>query len=236
MLYIFSIVDKDNIPNAQYLVKSLEKYTKSENNMFQFKLLDTYDKDIKNISKIIKVKEHIEKIDFKDDDLFMLVDALDLFFVKDPSMIPDDFKKINVDVIFGAEIFWAFHTLESRRFFEQLFKNKKLRYLNSGMTLGYAKTVLKIYTDIVTNLNLYNIDNIYKSDQRIISCYFTKNKNSLKFTIDTESIFVFNNTSKLKPDEFKKSNAYCVHVTDVRVKNKNQYDIFQNALEHYGLL
>lgn len=236
MLYIFSIVDKENIPNAQYLVKSLERYKKFENNLFEFKLLDTYDKDIKNLSKIIKVREHIQNIEFKDDDLFMLVDALDLFFVKDPSNIADEFKKFNIDVIFGAEIGWAFHSLESRRFFEQLFRNKKLRYLNGGMTLGYAKTVLKIYTDIATNLNLYSIDNIHKSEQRVISCYLMKNKNSVKFTIDAESVFVFNNTSKLKPDEFKKSNSYCVHVTGVRVKNKNQYDIFQNALKHYDLL
>lgn len=235
MIYIFSIVDKANVPNAKGLIDSLNKF-KNETCNFTFELVEKYDKTIGNVSKIIKMNEYLKTKNFKDDDIIVLVDSLDIVFSKDPSQLEQEFRNDGLDIIIGAEVKPWHHRKDVIKFFTEHFKNSNLKYLNSGFIIGYGKKIINMFDTIQKNFVEYNVENNYRSDQRLVAYYFMKHFKEVKIDLDINSKYVFNYTSEYRNyDEYKKYSPYAFHVTSVRINRAAQVKKFNDVKKYIGI-
>lgn len=216
-IYFITLVDKGSIDQTINLQKTL--YPE------KLHIIDTYDCELKNLSKIYKTYEYIKtQNDIKKDDIVCIIDGHDMLFNRKlykGDDIKDKFIEQNVDMIISSESRFSHHCNSVKEFFEQKFK-KPFCYLNSGFIIAYKEAYINMFSDIINNIDKYNTH--FKSDQRILSLYIMdktiSNNLPVKLTIDDDLIFstTLNTNTNLKLDEI---NSFFIHVTFL--KNSSQY-------------
>jgi len=208
-IYFITLVDKNSINKTITLQKTL--YPE------KLYIIDTYDNQLKNLSKIYKTYEYIStQNNIKSNDIVCIVDGHDMLFNRKLYNLEDIKKKfieLNTDIIISSESTFSHHCNSVKEFFEQNFK-KPFCYLNSGFIIAYKKAYINMFSDIIHNMNKYESSS--KSDQRILSLYIMdktiSNNLPVKITIDDDLTFstTHNNNMKLKLDEIK---SFFIHVT-----------------------
>jgi len=208
-IYFITLVDKNSIDKTINLEKSLcpEK----------LHIIDTYDHELKNLSKIYKTYEYIStQNNIKMDDIVCIIDGHDMLFNRklyNPKDIIKKFINTNVDMIISTESNFSHHCNSVKNFFEKNFK-KPFCYLNSGFIIAYKKSYINMFSDIINNINKYKSH--IKSDQRILSLYIMdktmSNNLPIKIIIDDDLIFstTLNTNTNLKFNEIK---SFFIHVT-----------------------
>jgi hypothetical protein len=224
-MYFITLVDKNSIDKTINLKKSLYPET--------LHIVDTYDHDLKNLSKIYKTYEYICKQDnIKSDDIICIIDGHDMLFNKKlykPDDIKNAFVKTNADIIISSESKFSHHCDSVKQFFEENFK-KPFCYLNSGFIIGYKAAYINMFSDIICNINKYKSS--FKSDQRILSLYIMdkimSNNLPVKIIIDDDLIFstTLNTNTNLKLHDIT---SFFIHVTFL--KNNGQYLKYNNLIE-----
>lgn len=223
-IYFLTLVDKDSIDKTINLQKTLYPET--------LHIIDTYDFQLKNLSKIFKTYEYIsERNDIKKDDIVCIIDGHDVLFNKKMYKIEDvknRFIKENVDMIISSESKFSHHCNSVKKFFEQ--NKKPFCYLNSGFIIAYKWAYMTMFSDIIQNIYKYKSNS--KSDQRILSLYIMdktiSNNLPVRLIIDDNLIFstTHNTDTKLKLDEI---GSFFIHVTFL--KNNMQQEKYHKLLE-----
>ena len=212
-----TLVDKTSIDKTINLQKTLYPET--------LHIIDTYDNEMKNLSKIYKTYEYIStQNNIKTDDIVCIIDGHDMLFNKKlykPEDIKNRFIKENTDIIISSESKFSHHCNSVKQFFEQNFKNP-FCYLNSGFIIAYKRAYINMFSDIIYNMNKYKSS--FKSDQRILSLYIMdktiSNNLPVKIMIDDDLIFstTLNTNTHLKLDEIK---SFFIHVTFLKHNIQN---------------
>ena len=216
-IYFITLVDKNSIDKTINLQKTLYPET--------LHIIDTYDNEMKNLSKIYKTYEFIStQNNIKMDDIVCIIDGHDMLFNKKlykPEDIKYRFIKENIDIIISSESKFSHHCNSVKQFFEQNFK-KPFCYLNSGFIIAYKRSYINMFSDIIHNMNKYKSS--FKSDQRILSLYIMdkiiSNNLPVKIMIDDNLIFstTLNTNTHLKLDEIK---SFFIHVTFLKHSIQN---------------
>lgn len=216
-IYFITLVDKCSIDKTINLQKTLYPET--------LHVIDTYDQELKNLSKIFKTYEYIlSRNDIKTDDIVCIIDGHDMLFNKKlykPKDIKNRFIETNMDIIISSESKFSHHCNSVKHFFETNFK-KPFCYLNSGFIIAYKKAYMNMFSDIIHNIDKYK-SNI-KSDQRILSLYIMdktiSNNLSLKIIIDDQLDFstTLDTNTNLKLHEIK---SFFIHVTFLKNNIQN---------------
>jgi hypothetical protein len=224
-IYFITLVDKHSIDKTINLQKTL--YPE------KLHIIDTYDCELKNLSKIYKTYEYISmRNDIKIDDIICIIDGHDVLFNKklyNAEDIKNRFIKQNIDIIISSESNFSHHCNSVKDFFEQKFK-KPFCYLNSGFIMGYKWAYINMFNDIINNIDKYKSN--FKSDQRILSLYIMdktiSNTLPVKLSIDDDLIFstTLNTNTNLKLDEIR---SFFIHVTFL--KNNIQNIKYNKLLE-----
>lgn len=223
-MYIITISDKQNISKTNVLKTSI-------NNLYKLVVLDNYDPNLGNVSKIIKTYEYIQKSEYiKDNDVICIVDGHDIIYNKNKKGdLLKTFIKCKKDIITSCESKFSHQESSVKDFYNNLttFKNK---YVNSGFVIAYKWTFLKIFGDIVNNINIYNI-HLNKSDQRILSLYIKDNYDKLSIGLDYNNIFCTTVNTEYN-ENIKDINSFFIHVTFLKNQcQKLKYDkICKNIL------
>jgi hypothetical protein len=221
-IYFITLVDKDSIDKTINLQKSL--YPE------KLHIIDTYDCELKNLSKIYKTYEYIKtQNNIKTNDIVCIIDGHDMLFNRKSGQFTnsckgDDIKKKfiekNVDIIISSESKFSHHCNSVKEFFEQNFK-KPFCYLNSGFIIAYKEAYINMFSDIIDNIDKYKSH--LKSDQRILSLYIMdktiSNNLPVKLIIDDDLIFstTLNTNTNLKLDEI---NSFFIHITFLKDSNQ----------------
>ena len=168
-----------------------------------------YDKSLKNVSKVFNFYEYLVTSDFNAKDIIVYSDAYDIICIN-ANNIEYYFEDSKKDIIYSSEPFCAHYNLNVKRWFKSHYNNC---FLNAGFAIGYYKSFLEMYAYIMKN---YCADDFGKdcSEQRVISDFFMKNKESLKLAkidLDINSSFckVISINTKFNP-AFIRSNF--IHV------------------------
>lgn len=223
-MYIITISDKQNISKTNVLKTSID-------NLYKLVVLDNYDPNLGNVSKIIKTYEYIQKSEYiKDNDVICIVDGHDVIYNKNKtSNLLETFIDHKKDIITSCETKFSHQENSVKDFYDNLttFKNK---YLNSGFIIAYKWTFLKIFGDIVNNIDTYNI-HLNKSDQRILSLYIKDNYDKLSIGLDYNNIFCTTVNTEYN-ENIKDINSFFIHVTFLKNQcQKLKYDkICKNIL------
>lgn len=217
-LFFITLVDKKSTNKTLNLQKMLVPYTLS--------VLDTYDYELKNLSKIFKTYEYIVSCkNILENDILCIVDGHDILFNNKFSKLDliKDFTNANVDMIISGESNFAHHCDTVKDFFEINYKNK-YRYLNSGVIICYKWAYVKFFKDIIDNFDKYKLCG-NTSDQRIIGLYIKDKTQSntlpIKVTIDDSGYFTNTITTHWNGD-LDKINSYFVHVTFLAHRKQNE--------------
>lgn len=216
-IYFITLVDRNSIDKTINLQKSLCPET--------LHIIDTYDHELKNLSKIYKTYEYISTDhNIKMDDIICIIDGHDMLFNRKlykPTDIKTEFIKANTDMIISTESNFSHHCNSVKHFFEKNFK-KPFCYLNSGFIIAYKKSYLNMFSDIINNINKYKSH--IKSDQRILSLYIMdktiSNNLPIKLIVDDDLIYstTLNTNTNLKLNEIQ---SFFIHVTFLKNSIQN---------------
>lgn len=207
-IYFITLVDKDSIDKTINLQKTLYPDT--------LHIIDTYDSELKNLSKIFKTYEYIsERNDIKKDDIVCIVDGHDVLFnsnLYNGKDIKNRFIKENIDMIISSESKFSHHCESVKEFFEQNYK-KPFCYLNSGFIIAYKWAYMDVFGDIIQNIGKYKSNS--KSDQRILGLYIMDKtvKNSLPVKLIIDDNLIFSTTLNTDTDLKSEMKSFFVHVT-----------------------
>jgi hypothetical protein len=216
-LYFITLVDKGSIDKTINLKKTLYPET--------LHVIDTYDTELKNLSKIYKTYEYIlSRNDITTDDIICIVDGHDMLFnskLYNGEDVKNRFIEQNVDMIISSESKFSHHCNSVKNFFEQNYKNP-FCYLNSGLVIAYKWAYMGVFSDIIQNIDKYKSNS--KSDQRILSLYImdktVTNSLPVKVIIDDNLIFstTLNTCTNLKLDDIK---SFFIHITFLKHYDQN---------------
>lgn len=151
MIYFVSIVDDKSIEKADILKKSIESRG------YQLTLLTNYDKSIGNYSKIVKVSEWMQSIEFSDDDIIFSIDAFDCVLTGDPTKTAGVLKETESDVLISSEVgynTWAKITNESIDILEEYakLKSREFRIICAGAVCGWANKLKNFFKDMMDKM------------------------------------------------------------------------------------
>jgi hypothetical protein len=226
-IYFITLVDKASIYKTINLQKSLYPET--------LHIIDTYDYELKNLSKIYKTYEYIKnKNNIKNDDIVCIIDGHDTLFNRKlykGDDLKNKFIEQNVDIIISSESRFSHHCSSVKDFFEQNYKTP-FCYLNSGFIIAYKQAYIDMFSDIINNIDKYKSSS--KSDQRILSLYIMDkticNNLPIKLIIDDDVIFctTINTETNL---ELNKITSFFIHITFLKNSIQNlKYNKFIDLL------
>lgn len=233
-LYFITICDDINHPNLGNLKKSLN------NDLI---ILDNYDKNIGNLSKIFKLREYLlNDTQIKNDDIVIMIDAYDMLCIDyDKNKIIEKFKNKNLDLIVSAESNFVFHHSIVRPFFEEKYNNHKQKYINSGFIISYKTAYLKMLNHIYKNYEKkYKLDKgnirVINSDQRIISYFMYDNNklNLINMEIDCKEEFCKTLICgyNVYPRDILNYNIFFIHTPDI--KNTIQTNKYNDYIKYFN--
>jgi hypothetical protein len=218
MLHIITITNSLEHKNVDNLRKSVYPN--------YLHVINDYDTKLKNLSKIYKIYDYINKSNFLNDDILCIVDGHDVVFNKKKYNVQDiilQFQKLKTDIIFSTENKCSHHSVESKKYFELEHNGY---YLNSGIIIAFKQKYIDFLKDIIDNIDIYNKEK-YLSDQRIYGNYISQNKcSNIKMDIDNIFGFTLNSNTNI---EYKNIKSFFIHVTFL--SNSCQYLKYQNVIK-----
>jgi hypothetical protein len=133
--------------------------------------------------------------------IIILCDSYDLFFVKPPEYLYERFLKFKTDVVIGAERWCCSGKYNDKKYKKQYKdfckfigpKNNKYIYLNAGFIMGRVGALTKLYYDIL----YYDFD---KDDQANINYLWMKNPSRLTLDYDSELVGNISYTKRFYPN------------------------------------
>jgi len=124
-------------------------------------------------------------------EIVCFTDAYDVFYLDNLNTIKEKFLTFQCDIVFAAEK-WYSHQLPSDKVFydEMCHTEFGYKYLNAGTFIGYSKTLLKLFDDILekslndpifieelSSADNYPLEKIKGSDQTWISHHISRHNN-----------------------------------------------------------
>jgi len=222
-MYVITISDKQNISKTDILKTSI-------NDLYKLVILDNYDPNLGNLSKIIKIYEYMQKSDYiKANDIICIVDGHDIIYNKNKK--GDLFKTFiehKKDIIISCETKFSHQENSVKEFYEKLTTSFKNKYINSGFIIGYKWALIKTFGDIINNIHIYNKN---KSDQRVLSLYIKNNYDKLSMGLDYNNIFCTTVNTEYN-ENIENIDSFFIHVTFLKNQcQKLKYDkICKNIL------
>jgi len=135
--------------------------------------------------KIIAIHKFAKSI--PPNEIMSVIDAFDSLLVRDPTEFESQFKKTGKNIIYSND-----HTFIYSNIFGKRYRQKKWgcpnTMLNAGGSIGYAKTYISIFHNIINkikNVN-YPID-----DQKELCIYYKKYNIVDKIGLDNRSTFFY---------------------------------------------
>lgn len=172
--------------------KSLEYFKSEDVHIIRMSNLITTDSYYEKLYyyKIIKLCDYIENNILNKYDYILFMDATDTAFMKSFNGVLEKFKKLNCNILFGAE-----KELWPRTNYTYLYENKERLseycYLNSGTYIGYTDKIFHYLKDMIDKdyfrddqgswATIYLLNNDVKLDQNCEIFFSThKSKNKIK--------------------------------------------------------
>lgn len=227
-IFFITLCDNDG-PKVENLKKSLNQ---------EIIVLPTYDREIKNLSKIFKIQEYLSTASqIGDNDVIVFVDAHDVVWIDKTRTKEDfmnDFIKTGKEIIISAEMSFAHHLPITRPYFDEKYRGCFMKYLNSGMTIAYKAAYLKMLNYIVENFEAKYRTVNNTSDQRVISKFMVDNEELKLVSMDLDHKPYFCTTiSNMHYNDPTRIKTYLVHVT--WLSNKMQLDRYQKIIKHFNI-
>jgi hypothetical protein len=223
-MYVITVSDKQNMLKTDVLKTSID-------NLYKLVILDNYDSNLGNLSKIFKSYEYIQKSEhIKDNDIICIVDGHDIIYNKNKKgNLLDTFIEYKKDIIISCETKFSHQEESVKNFYDNLttFKNK---YINSGFIIAYKWAFIKMFGDIINNIHIYNI-HISKSDQRVLSLYIKNNYNNISIGLDYNNKFCTTVNTEYNGN-IENIDSFFIHVTFL--KNKDQKLRYDNMIKIYN--
>ncbi len=198
-------------------------------------LVMPYDKELGNISKIVKTKEYLESANnITDNDVIVLLDGYDQICIKnDMSKLLADFKETGQEILISVEAAMSFPNRELLPIYNTRNKQYAKKYPNSGAQIGYKGAYLRMLCYIVENLGTLYPMNVNKSDQMILRKFFLDNLtlNLVKCEIDYNEVFFTCYTVADKLVTVPKHTCYFVHV--LRIIIPSQREKYDKLVDYY---
>jgi len=214
-IHVITITNSVEHKNVYFLKKSLK--------LHNLTVLQTYDPQIGNLSKIYKVHDYLINSNINDNDIICIVDAHDVVFNNKMGCINDvlnTFNSYNTDIIFSSENTCVHHSSNSKEYFESIYGSN---YLNSGISVSIKNEYLKMLESIIKHIGFYNQDNL-RSDQRVIGNFLTHNK-SQNIILDIDHVFgiTLNKNTNLKLNDISSFFIHvpCLSTVNQQLKYKN---------------
>lgn len=203
-LHFITLTNKIEHCNVNNLRKSLYPY--------YLHVLNSYDPNIKNLSKLFKVFDFLNTCkSIADNDIICVVDAHDVLFNRRKHNINSlikTFVGFDTDIVFSTENVCSHHSNDAKIFFESN-SHVKNRYLNSGVILAYKRKYVEFLRAIISNIDAYKLPGSF-SDQQVISRYLASVKPVVKLDYDNNLALTLNTATDVC---FEDINACFVHVT-----------------------
>jgi hypothetical protein len=194
------------------------------NSLKMFGILPTfiqYDTNRGSVSKIIKTKEYLDILNYKEDDIIVDIDYYGAVFVKNPLEMIEQFKKeTNIKLVISAEKEFSENDPYSKQFFDKECNNK---HMNGGFKLANCLFYHNILKSIFRNKSKYICDNLF-SEQIIYSRYcINTNYGNNQIKLDTDNTYVstIKSTTQNLP-------GFCVNIQ--LVNSSLQYDKYVQSL------
>lgn len=205
--FVFTICD-----SGSHRVNALR--SSLNNNLF---LLETYSRDLGNLSKIFEVRKFLRSTkDLHDDSIIIFVDAYDVLCIRDDlTGLVAEFRATGQDLIIGAETIFCHHRSATLPYFLDNYIEHSARYPNSGFIMSYKWAYLRMLDSIADNFEPEYSMRHKCSDQRAISTFMVKNAglNLIKMDLDFAQRFCHTHTYHDNPLRLDAINSYFCHVT-----------------------
>tara|TARA_B100000401_G_scaffold436142_1_gene379068 strand:+ start:2332 stop:4014 length:1683 start_codon:yes stop_codon:yes gene_type:complete len=160
------------------------------------------------IKKGFKIDIFIKYLQGLDNEIILLNDAYDVFYLDNIDIIITKFKKFNKNIVISGEKWYSHQEQDNKMFFDKMSEDI-YKYINSGLIIGYSKDLLILYEDakkILQNPD-YQVQNL--GDQYCLSMAIKNNFNKYNLTIDYKGKLFYNavkdwdNINKYIDSEFK---------------------------------
>jgi len=202
-LYVVTIATDSE--KTKYLKKTSELFNVPVHCVLYYKWNGYFD-------KIDKFEEMVK--DAQDDDIVLFVDAYDVLINGTTEEILEKFYSFNCDILFGAEadcMPWFY----IERYKKIIKSNSKYKYLNSGLFMGYKKSLISMIQWKSKDKIKLICEEKNGTDQRYFADYFLENIDTVNIKLDTECV-LFQNMS-------------CAPCTDFCIVNNRYYNIKMNT-------
>ena len=226
-MHFFTLVDKASIDRTDKLQKTLYPS--------KLCIIDTYDNQLKNLSKIFKTYDFINNTDIPGTDVICILDGFDVLFncrLYKEQDLEEWFISTGNDMIISGECVFAHHDPSIKPLFDSKHKGKH-KYLNSGVIIAYKHIYLQIVSEIINNISKYKSTTSH-SDQRVLGLYMAEKWESDDFKINVviddtqECIATLNTAFELDTVDFT---CFFVHVTWVnKLSQQQKYQKFLRYL------
>ena len=224
MIYFYCIVSNDQIHLADQLRKSLLKFG------HHLQILPIYDFNLKNLSKIYKLYNYLENIEYEHNDIIVLTDAFDVVCVSNPDKLYSYFERTKNDILISSENMFGPNYPVIKEYYDNYnsvkgIEKTKSRYPNSGVIIGKAKKLQTFYknlTEAMPKLKKFfpsNASNTASDQAHIINYLYEINfieYKELKIELDLFDDIVFTNT--INEQEYNIDDFVFIHTWGIYLK------------------
>lgn len=139
-----------------------------------------YEFHFKNIWLAEAIKNYV------DDEIVMCTDSFDVIYLTNESEIKNKFLQKNKKIVYSSEYFFDHNLKENKFKFEALYSDKKFKFLNAGVMVGYVGEIKKMLVEVDTyNRNVRRRQMKGRMmDQSLMGMYLLNNPSSV--TLDCE--------------------------------------------------
>ena len=192
--YEILAVSPSNVYDEEQMKYLLES---SKKNNFKVEIIGL-GKKFTWLDRIIWFKDYLTALPTENDQIVCFTDAYDVFYATNLEIIKKKFLEFKTDIVWSVEK-WFYHQIETdRKFYDDLCPSSYgYKYINGGTFIGYKKSLLELFTDIIDNslkdcnfINELNssldkyINPIHGNDQSWISHHLAKNWKKYKIKLD----------------------------------------------------
>jgi len=160
------------------------------------------------IKKGFKINIFIEYLKGLENEIVLINDAYDVFYLDNIDVIIKKFKSFNKNIVISGEKWYSHQEICNKSFYDEMSEGV-YKYINSGLIIGYSKDLLILYEDakkILENPH-YNVLNL--GDQYCLSMAIKNNNKKYNLTIDYNGKLFYNavedwdNINNFVDSEFK---------------------------------
>ena len=165
------------------------------------------DKNAK-IKKGFKIDIFIEYLQGLDNEIILLNDAYDVFYLDNIDVIVTKFKSFNKNIVISGEKWFSHQEPDNKIFFDKISEGI-YKYINSGLIIGYSKDLLILFEDAKKILQNPDYKVLNLGDQYCLSMAIKNNFKKYNLTIDYKGKLFYNavndwdNINKYIDSEFK---------------------------------